>query len=183
MSTTEAFSRVKIDAQLKDVGWNLADGISVRFEYTLPDGTKADYVLCDRHGRAMALAEAKKASINPVAAEGQALGYAKQAGVPYVFLSNGQEIWFWEYEREARPRRVETFFSQGDLERPAAALVTQVDLLTVPVDKKIVERGYQLHCIQTLCGPDGTRKAPVLGGNGHGQPQYLMAAALTHVLL
>ena len=26
MSTTEAFSRVKIDAQLKDVGWNLTDG-------------------------------------------------------------------------------------------------------------------------------------------------------------
>ena len=25
--TTEAFSRVKIDALLKDVGWNLTDGV------------------------------------------------------------------------------------------------------------------------------------------------------------
>ena len=35
--TTEAFSRVKIDALLKDAGWNLTDGSSVLFEYSLPD--------------------------------------------------------------------------------------------------------------------------------------------------
>jgi hypothetical protein len=29
----EAFSRVVIDAQLADVGWNLADGQSVRYEF------------------------------------------------------------------------------------------------------------------------------------------------------
>ncbi len=56
---TEAFSRVVIDAQLEDIGWDLKDGQSVRYEYPLPDGTRADYVLCDRHGRAMAVIEAK----------------------------------------------------------------------------------------------------------------------------
>ena len=35
MAGTEAFSRVKIDTQLTDVGWNLKDGRSVHFEYTL----------------------------------------------------------------------------------------------------------------------------------------------------
>lgn len=60
----EAFSRVVIDAQLKDVGWDLTDGHSVRYEYQLPDGTLADYVLCDRHGRAAAVIEAKRASVN-----------------------------------------------------------------------------------------------------------------------
>ena len=34
---TGAFSRAKIDAQLTDVGWNLTDGCSVHFEYTLGD--------------------------------------------------------------------------------------------------------------------------------------------------
>ena len=38
MAGTEAFSRAKIDAQLKDVGWNLTDGCSVHFEYTRGDG-------------------------------------------------------------------------------------------------------------------------------------------------
>ncbi len=51
----EAFSRVVIDAQLRDAGWGLTDGRSVRFEVMLPDGTKADYVLGDRHGRALAV--------------------------------------------------------------------------------------------------------------------------------
>ena len=52
--TTEAFARVKIDALLKDAGWDLADGTSVLFEYTLRDGTRSDYVLCGRAGRPMA---------------------------------------------------------------------------------------------------------------------------------
>ena len=77
MSDGEAFSRVKIDAQLKDVGWNLTDGRSVRYEYAPPDGTRADYVLSDRDGRAAAVVEAKRASVNPVEAEGQARNYAE----------------------------------------------------------------------------------------------------------
>ena len=36
--TTEAFSRVKIDALLADAGWNLTDGVSVLFEHALPGG-------------------------------------------------------------------------------------------------------------------------------------------------
>ena len=60
----EAFPRVVIDAQLGDVGWDLKDGQSIRYEYPLPDGTRADYVLCDRHGRAMAVVEAKRAAAN-----------------------------------------------------------------------------------------------------------------------
>ena len=50
--TTEAFSRVRIDALLADAGWNLSDGVSVLFEHALPDGSRADYVLCNRAGTA-----------------------------------------------------------------------------------------------------------------------------------
>ncbi|MYH45660.1 MAG: hypothetical protein F4008_01995 [Gammaproteobacteria bacterium] len=73
---TEAFARVKIDALLKDAGWNLTDGSSVLFEYALPDGTLADYVLCDRQGRPMAALEAKRASIDPITAQDQGRHYA-----------------------------------------------------------------------------------------------------------
>lgn len=86
MSTNEAFSRVKIDAQLKDVGWDLTDNVSVRYEAPLPDGTKADYVLANRHGHSLAVVEAKRASINPVEAEGQVKGYAVtiRSGFPII---------------------------------------------------------------------------------------------------
>jgi type I site-specific restriction endonuclease len=46
------------------VGWNLGDGRSVHFEYTLDDSTRADYVLADRHGLSKAVMEAKRASVN-----------------------------------------------------------------------------------------------------------------------
>lgn len=59
--TTGAFARVKIDALPKDAGWNLTDGSSVVLEYTLRDGTQADYVLCNRQGRPMAALEAHPA--------------------------------------------------------------------------------------------------------------------------
>ena len=42
---TEAFSRVKTDALLRDAGWILTDGVSVLFEHALPDGSRADRAL------------------------------------------------------------------------------------------------------------------------------------------
>ena len=120
----------------------------MRFEYRLGDGTRADYVLCDRHGRAMAVIEAKKAAINP--AEAQARAYAAQLKVPYVFLTNGEEIRFWEWQTEAFPRLVKNFFAQDDLERRAATAQVRRDPLSVPIDRRIVERGYQTVCIDTL---------------------------------
>jgi type I restriction enzyme R subunit len=112
--TNEAFSRVKIDAQLRDQGWEITNTNVVRLEYVLPDRTKADYVLCDRNGRSLAVVEAKKAAINPAEAEAQAKAYAAQLKVPYIFLANGDEVRFWEWQTEAFPRPVKTFFSQGD---------------------------------------------------------------------
>ncbi|MDY6948895.1 MAG: DEAD/DEAH box helicase family protein [Pseudomonadota bacterium] len=149
--TNEAFSRVKIDAQLRDQGWNVLDTSAVRFEYVLPDRTKADYVLCDRHGRSLAVVEAKKAMINPCEAEAQGKAYAQQLGVPYIFLANGDEIRFWEWQREAFPRPIKTFFSQADLERRTATLQVTRDPLAISIDRRIVERHYQIECIDTLC--------------------------------
>jgi type I restriction enzyme R subunit len=80
--TNEAFARVKIDALLAAQGWNTLDTNAVRFEVQLPDGTRADYVLCDRHGRSLAVIEAKRYSVSPGDAAAQAKAYAQQLGVP-----------------------------------------------------------------------------------------------------
>ncbi len=146
----EAFSRVVIDAQLRDARWDLTDGRSVRFEYVLPDGTKADYVLSDRRGRALAVVEAKRMALDPLGAQKQAGDYAQQLGVPLLFLANGREIWVWDWEREAHPRPVRTFFSQPDLERRAGARAARRDLLSVPIDGRIAGRPYQRDCIDTI---------------------------------
>ena len=70
------------------------DGTSVLFEYTLPDGTRSDYVLCDRAGCPMAALEAKHAGIDPVAGQDQGRHYAAQLEVPFQLID--YSFCFWE---------------------------------------------------------------------------------------
>ena len=177
-STNEAFSRVKIDAQLRDQGWAVENPNAIRYEYVLPDGTKADYVLNDRHGRALAVLEAKRTSVSLADGEAQAVGYAKQLKVPFVFLANGEEVRVWEWEREAFPRVVKTIFRQDDLERRIATLTVRRDPRTVPIDNRIVERSYQHDCIEALTEEiqRGRRKLLVEMATGTGKTRT--AAAL-----
>lgn len=52
MAQTKAFARTLIDAQLDNQDRKIRDGISVRYEYTLSDSDRADYMLCGREERA-----------------------------------------------------------------------------------------------------------------------------------
>ncbi len=176
--TNEAYARVKIDALLAAQGWNPQDTTAVRYEVVLPDGTRADYVLCDRHGRSLAVIEAKRFSVSPNDAAAQAKAYAEQLGVPYVFLSNGHEVLFWDWQREAYPHAVKTIFKQDDLERRTASLTLRRDVMQVATDRHIVERGYQIECIDTLCQQItmGRRKLLVEMATGTGKTRT--AAAL-----
>ena len=177
--SNEAFSRIIIDAQLKDQGWNLNDQNSVRVEYVISIG-RADYVLCDRHGRILAIVEAKRFSVNPIEAREQAKAYAQELNVPYIFLANGKEILFWEWEREAFPRPVKTFFKQDDLERRFATRQVRQELMSVPIDTHIAggKYLYQTDCIDTLSREitQGRRKLLVEMATGTGKTR--MAAAL-----
>jgi type I restriction enzyme R subunit len=178
MNKNEAYSRVVIDAQLADQGWDVQDPNSVRYEVVLGDGTRADYVLCDRHGRSLAVVEAKRFSVNPADAAEQARNYARQLNVPYVFLANGQEVRFWEWQREAFPRPVKTFFKQDDLERRAATVQVRHDPLSVPIDSRIAGRDYQQACIDTLCREIGLGRRKLLVEMATGTGKTRMAAAL-----
>lgn len=177
--TTEPFSRAKIDDLLRDVGWPLTDGISVLFEQpVLRDGTRPDYTLCNRHGHPLAVIEAKRAGIDPISAQDQGRHYARLIGVPFVFLSNGEEVWFMDTEVDAHARKVATLYSQDDLQRKASARVLRRELAAVPTDRRIVERDYQLECIDTLCREitQGRRKLLVEMATGTGKTRT--AAAL-----
>ena len=175
--TNEAFARVKIDALLAAQGWDTLDTNAVRFEVQLPDGTRADYVLCDRHGRSLAVIEAKRYSVSPGDAAAQAKAYAQQLGVPYAFLCNGDEVLFWEWQREAYPRPVKTIFKQDDLERRIATQSVRRDPASVAVDRRIVERDYQIECIDTLCREIGLGRRKLLVEMATGTGKTRTAAA------
>ena len=178
INESEAQARVLIDERLREQGWNIKNSNSVQMEFPLPDGTASDYMLKDRSGRPIASLEAKKSSKDAAEGQTQAKHYAEQANVPFAFMSNGEEIRFWDIQYQAHPRPISTFFTQEDLERRIAARQFRQELADVEIDRRIVERNYQHECINTLCDKmtQGKRKLLVEMATGTGKTR--VAAAL-----
>ena len=70
----------RVDAFLKDAGWDLIDISIVHYEWTLPDSTQAYYLPRDQRGQPMAALEVKRPSADPVRARIQGTKYAEQFG-------------------------------------------------------------------------------------------------------
>ena len=137
--TTEAFSRVRIGALLKEAGWDLTDGTRVLFEHALGDGSRADYVLCDRAGRPLEVVEAKRASVDLNAAQDQGRHYAERL-----------EVWFLNRDVDTHARPFATFCSEEELEGRIAARALRRHLDDVLVDRQIADLGCQDDCVETL---------------------------------
>lgn len=175
----ETDARILIDDQLRAAGWNPADKSQVLTEIkvsgssllaepgtlnsilgrsyrnTIPDG-RADYVLLDQRGRPLAIIEAKKRAIQPYTAKQQALPYAKQIGAPFIFLTNGDLIYFWDYQNDDA-RIVSSFFSRRDMERLVHMRAERKPLATVSIPDTYQRQGetrslrpYQKEAMQVL---------------------------------
>ncbi len=83
----------------------------------------------------------------PVFPAGEAQGrrYADLLDVPFIFLSNGEEIWFCDKGQDAHFRRIETVFSQDDLARRQAATDIRRNPLDIPMDSRMAGGGGRLH--------------------------------------
>jgi type I restriction enzyme R subunit len=153
--TTEADARIIVDRLLREAGWNLEDKTQVLTEEAAAGG-EADYVLLDRRGRPLAVVEAKRFSKDPYSARQRALDYANGLKAPFIFLSNGETTYFWDYA-VADARQVAAFFSRNDLERIATLRTFRKPLGALPIpdvvsiqgDEKQV-RPHQRECIQTI---------------------------------
>ena len=77
---------------------------------------RADYVLLDQRGRPLAIIESQEAGDPALHRQAAGLPYAKQIGAPFIFLTNGELIYFWDYQNDDA-RIVHSFFSRRDLER------------------------------------------------------------------
>jgi type I restriction enzyme R subunit len=125
--------------------------------------------------------EAKSTSVTLSSGEAQGRRYADQLQVPYIFLSNGEEVWFCDKERDAHFRTVETVFSQDDIVRLQAARGIRRSPFDVPIDTRIAGAGGRIHqtaCIDVLCREmeNGRRKMLVEMATGTGKTRT--AAAL-----
>ncbi len=159
---TEADARIVIDDALRAAGWDPADKSQVGTEVvvhrrhagaervaevegayegvTRDTSGRADYVLYSQDGRPLAVIEAKRQATHPYIAKQQALPYAKQIDAPFIFLTNGELIYFWDYQNDDA-RIVNSFFSRRDLERLVEMRATRRALAEIAIPEHYVRQG------------------------------------------
>ncbi len=156
---SEAQARITINRLIEQAGWRFLPDAQGRRENVIcehrvtkkvfapgadlgadfdkaPEGF-VDYVLLNTDGRAVAVVEAKKESIDPLTAKDQARAYAESLGVAHIFLSNGLVHYYWNL-RQGNPVRVSRFLP---LEQLGAAAEWQPDaarLASVRVDENYI---------------------------------------------
>jgi type I restriction enzyme R subunit len=162
----ETDARIVIDDLLRQAGWDPSDKFMVLTECTAgslrgasfvgetgglsgaslasdqnPIG-RADYVLLGRNGRPLAVIEAKRKATEPYTAKQQVLPYAKSLNAPFIFLTNGELIYFWDY-RNDDARIVNSFYSRRDLERLVEMRSTRKALATIVIPDYYLRQGEQ----------------------------------------
>lgn len=172
----ETDARIIIDRKLREAGWDIEDKNQVSTEEPTKNGF-ADYLLKDRRGRPTAVIEAKRYSIDPEAGKRQALEYVENFKVDFIFLSNGEEIYFWDHKNRPE-QKVATFFSQKDLEKLSVLrkLRKPLSVISIP-DEAFVQgepkkiRPYQKMAVQVMDSAieSGKRRMLIVMATGTGK--------------
>jgi len=168
MSSEAETRQILIDSQLEKAGWSclrknllreflLADLPSKTGEEQGPEVDQAnreyiDYVMSDRNGRPWAIVEAKRTSREALGGKRQAADYADRICAahhfePFIFLANGEKIFFWDREQYS-VREISGFFTEDDLARLAFERQYREDLTQFKISQKIVNRPYRFEAVK-----------------------------------
>ena len=164
---SEARTRItRINQQLAKAGWPvssrqvieewwLSGDLSVKESKGSELGDEfVDYALMSPSELPLALVEVKRSCRSALEGECQSSDYADRAkarfGVdPFIFLANGDEVFFWQRSLYP-PRRVSGFFTEADLERLAFLERFREPLAGATVSSTIVDRAYQIEAIKCV---------------------------------
>jgi type I restriction enzyme R subunit len=176
-----------IDPALELAGWHLKDKSRVGLEIPVDGYEKepwngvTDYSLYRSNGEIIAVVEAKRTSHDPRLAQQQAEHYVTeiakhQAFTPFIFLTNGVEIYFIDSEISSK-RLLYGFFSPDDLERLLWLKQNRKDLSGIPVNNTITDRSYQHEAIRRVSEAfaSGKRKALIVMATGTGKTRTSMS--------
>ncbi len=151
-----------IDDELIKCGWNVKDITKVVEEYQIEldddlppffDRTKrfVDYVLLNKSGHIIAIVEAKRENKSVGSAKTQAEYYVRriknvQGFAPFVYITNGLEIEFWDSENYPI-RKVLSYHSLDDLETYRKRNDNSIKLSPQLLNTNIAGRYYQVNAI------------------------------------
>lgn len=158
-----------IDTRLKEAGWNVNDRTQVVEEFEISSSASilsepsvgyqnslfSDYVLLGKDGKALAVVEAKKTSVDARIGEEQAKQYTYHiqnqynCDLPFCFYTNGNDIYFWDLGNYA-PRKILAFPTRADLERMAFIRKNKKPLADELINTNIAGRPYQIQAIRAV---------------------------------
>lgn len=156
---SEAQARITINKLLEEAGWRFLPDAQGRRENIIcehrvtkkifaphadlgkdfdhaPEGF-VDYVLLNTDGRAVAVVEAKRESIDPLSAKEQARAYAESLGVNHIFLSNGLVHYYWNL-RQGNPVKMSRLLPLEELGKAAEWRPDPKRLAAVTVDENYI---------------------------------------------
>lgn len=190
--TEKETRRLLIDQQLGRAGWSVKQRNTLE-EYLLRDSIEStdnggqgdsefsDYALLGNNGKPLAIVEAKRSSRDALVGKRQAADYADRIRAvqnfdPFIFLSNGETIWFWDREVSA-PYQISGFFTQDDLERLAYLRQYRTPLRGLAPDRSIVDRSYQNEAIKRITEAieQGQRHFLLVMATGTGKTRTVIA--------
>ncbi|MBJ8497006.1 type I restriction endonuclease subunit R [Acinetobacter oleivorans] len=187
---TESETRAQIiDSQLARAGWTQSRKTLVQeflintIEHTENYGCEqfADYALLGSDSHPIAIVEAKRSSRDELAGKRQAADYAnvikaKFGNDPFIFLTNGKEIQFWDRERYA-PRKISGFYTRDDLERLLHQRQFAQPLRSISINATIAGRDYQNEAIRRITEgiDDAKRKFLLVMATGTGKTRTTIA--------
>ncbi|MBV7441012.1 DEAD/DEAH box helicase family protein [Weeksellaceae bacterium TAE3-ERU29] len=154
----EALTRkIYIDAYLEEAGWDLSDPKMTEYKVdSMPNKSNTgyvDYVLWGKDGKPLAVIEAKKSTEDISVGRYQAELYAKAleekfGQLPLVFLTNGYEIYLYDWEVPIR--KLYGFYTQDELQRVIDRRTTRLPINEIPINEEITDRYYQKQAIRAV---------------------------------
>lgn len=183
--------RYKIDHLLAEAGWQLTDVRDREFQvHGMPTASGSndgvgfvDYVLWGDDGLPLAVVEAKRALVSPMAGQQQGKLYADRLEATYgqrplIYYSNGYEHWLWDDAAPYPPRSVQGFHTKDELGVLVQRRTTAKALSGLDIDAEIAGRPYQQRAIRSIAehfDADRQRKALLVMATGAGKTRTTIA--------
>ncbi|WP_295220770.1 DEAD/DEAH box helicase family protein [uncultured Chryseobacterium sp.] len=178
-----------IDYMLEEAGWDLSLANTKEFRVKgMPNNLEegyADYVLWGNDGRPLAVVEAKRTARDHHSGRHQAELYAKcfekeYGQLPNIFLTNGYEISFYDWNYPIRP--VQGYYTRDELILNIQRRTSKHNLNDITIDEDITNRYYQIEAIKSVAERLEARHRGALLVMATGTGKTRTSAALIDVL-
>ena len=194
----EATTRKRlIDTELVSVGWDVGvngantDEVTqeeeIRHQPTKTGIGYADYVLWDDNGLPLAVIEAKKTAKSAELGQEQARLYADglekvHRQRPFIFYTNGFDIFIWDDAQGYPPRSLYGFYSKDSLQYLLFQRNNRKQLDRLSPKIEIVDRLYQVEAIKRVAEKFSANRHKALIVQATGTGKTRVAIALTELL-